>query len=109
MSGQNSRMATTASTPPIAWEATKAATDPGAIPAKVFDSVRARVTAGLAKLVDEVNQYAPVMYAPTANGTVVARPPRTAPKITSRNPRVATTSPSHRFEELRACSEMVTA
>ena len=33
----------------------------GAMPAKVFDSVRANVTAGLAKLVDEVNQYAAVM------------------------------------------------
>ncbi len=30
--------------------------DDGAIPAKVSDSVRATVTAGLAKLVDEVNQ-----------------------------------------------------
>ena len=30
--------------------------DDGAIPAKVFDSVRAIVTAGLAKLVDDVNQ-----------------------------------------------------
>jgi hypothetical protein len=30
--------------------------DDGAMPAKVLDSVRAMVTAGLAKLVDEVNQ-----------------------------------------------------
>ena len=30
--------------------------DDGAIPAKVSDRVRAMVTAGLAKLVDEVNQ-----------------------------------------------------
>ena len=28
----------------------------GAMPAKVFESVRATVTAGLAKLVEEVNQ-----------------------------------------------------
>ena len=33
----------------------------GAMPAKVFDSVRPMVTAGLAKLVDDVNQYAPAM------------------------------------------------
>jgi hypothetical protein len=31
------------------------------MPAKVFDNVRAMVTAGLAKLVDEVNQYAAAM------------------------------------------------
>ena len=31
-------------------------TDDGAMPAKLSDSVRATVTAGLAKLVDDVNQ-----------------------------------------------------
>ena len=36
-------------------------TDLGAMPAKVSDSVRAAVTAGLAKLVELVNQYAAVM------------------------------------------------
>ncbi len=30
--------------------------EPGAMPANVSDSVRATVTAGLAKLVDDVNQ-----------------------------------------------------
>ena len=40
------------------------------MPANVFVSDRAMVTAGLAKLVDDVNQYAAVMYAPTANAAV---------------------------------------
>ena len=40
---------------------TKAGALAGAMPANVFDSVRPIVTAGLAKLVDEVNQYAPAM------------------------------------------------
>jgi hypothetical protein len=35
---------------------TNGATDPGAMPANVSDSVRASVTAGLAKLVDEVKK-----------------------------------------------------
>jgi hypothetical protein len=39
----------------------KAAMPCGAIPANVSDSERAMVTAGLAKDVDEVNQYADVM------------------------------------------------
>jgi hypothetical protein len=34
----------------------KAGTSPGAIPAKLFDRLRTTVIAGLAKLVDEVNQ-----------------------------------------------------
>jgi hypothetical protein len=32
--------------------------DPGAMPAKVFENIRPMVTAGFAKLVDDVNQYA---------------------------------------------------
>jgi hypothetical protein len=56
--------------------------------------MRAIVTAGLAKLVDDVNQYAAPMYRPTANGVTDVRPERTVPKITSRRPAVATTSPS---------------
>ena len=39
----------------------KAATPPGAMPAKLFDSARASVTAGLANDVEAVNQYAAVM------------------------------------------------
>ena len=37
------------------------ATEPGAIPAMESDRVRARVTAGFAKLVELVTQYAAVM------------------------------------------------
>jgi hypothetical protein len=36
-------------------------------------AARASVTAGFANDVDEVNQYAAVMYAPTANGTAAGR------------------------------------
>ncbi len=39
----------------------KAGADDGAIPAKVSDRLRAIVTAGFAKEVDAVNQYAAVM------------------------------------------------
>ena len=41
---------------PISCAATKAGTQAGAIPAKLLLNDRARVMAGLAKLVDEVNQ-----------------------------------------------------
>ena len=41
---------------PINWAATNAGTSAGRMPAKVSDRLRATVIAGLAKLVDEVNQ-----------------------------------------------------
>src|SRR2546423_15513166 len=73
--------------------------NPGAddhlIPAKVLLRVRPMVTAGLAKLVDEVNQYAAPMYPATANGAADARPERTTPRMTMSRPNVATTSPTH--------------
>ncbi len=40
---------------------TNISTDDGAMPAKVSEKTRATVTAGLAKLVELVNQYAAVM------------------------------------------------
>ncbi len=49
------------------------------------------VTAGLAKEVDAVNQYAAVIYAPTANGTSEGRV-RTHPQITESRPNVAMNS-----------------
>src|SRR6516164_9026820 len=52
--------ATSASMPP-SWAARNAATPPGAMPAKVSDIERATVTAGFAKDVEAVNQYAEVM------------------------------------------------
>ena len=39
----------------------KPGTEAGAMPAKVSESMRAMVTAGLANEVDEVNQYAAAM------------------------------------------------
>src|SRR5208282_729330 len=45
---------------------TKPGTSLGRIPANVSLAARASVTAGLANEVEEVNQYAAVMYAPTA-------------------------------------------
>ena len=41
--------------------ATNGSTDGGAMPAKVSESIRATVTAGLAKLVELVKQYAAEM------------------------------------------------
>ena len=46
----------------------KAITPAGAMPANVSETERAMVTAGLAKDVDAVNQYAEVMYRPIAWG-----------------------------------------
>ena len=73
---------------------TNAGIELGAMPAKVFENVRAIVTAGLAKLVDDVNQYAAPMYAPTANGAADPRPERATPKIDEQQPAVATASAS---------------
>ena len=53
------------------------------MPAKVSDRRAPSVTAGLANDVDAVNQYAPAMYAATANGAAAARPERTTPNTTS--------------------------
>src|SRR6185503_10051676 len=92
MCGQRNRMVTHASAAPTTWATTNGVTDDGAMPANVSESVRATVTAGLAKLVDDVKKYAPVMYAPTANGAEDERPARTTPKITRSKPKVATTS-----------------
>jgi len=51
---------------PISCATMNANTPPGAIPAKVSDKARPIVTAGLANDVEAVNQYAAVMYKPTA-------------------------------------------
>ena len=47
----------------------KAGACTGAMPEKVSVQLLATVTAGLAKEVEAVNQYAAVMYRPTAQGT----------------------------------------
>ncbi len=80
-------------------------TEEGSIPAKLSESVRATVTAGLAKLVDDVNQYAPAIQSPTAYGRASARPLRMHPWITSSKPAVATASDSQSAPDERACVE----
>ncbi len=71
-----------------------AGTFAGAMPAKVSVRARAMVTAGLAKLVEEVNQYAALIQSATAAAIscLVARDNR---RIKSTRPKVATASPSH--------------
>src|SRR3954471_16268008 len=64
------------------------------MPAKVSENMRPMLIAGLAKLVELVNQYAAPMYAPTAAGAVDARPVRAREKMTSSSPSVAMTSAS---------------
>src|SRR4051812_47248287 len=81
---------------PTSSNTMNAGADFGAMPANESVNMRPMVTAGLAKLVDDVNQYAAPMYAPTANGAALDRPVRTTPKITKSSPSVATISPSHR-------------
>ncbi len=76
--------------------ARKGRTEAGAMPAKVSDSIRATVMAGLANDVLLVDQYAAVMWPPTAYATWEPRPDRTAPKTTSSSPKVATASASSR-------------
>lgn len=61
------------------------------MPANVSLSDLAIVTAGLANDVDAVNQYAAVMYAPTAKGTTFERP-REHPQIAESRPKVAMNS-----------------
>jgi len=54
-------MSSTATMPPMIWAPMKDGTEDGAIPAKVSENIRPMVMAGLAKLVEEVNQYAAPM------------------------------------------------
>src|SRR5262249_47836155 len=51
----------TAASIPTSWAMMNAATPGGDIPAKVFESNRAMVTAGFANDVEDVNQYAAVI------------------------------------------------
>src|SRR5437016_2358380 len=82
----------------------KPGTSAGLIPAKVSLAARATVTAGLANEVEAVNQYAAVMYAPTANGTAVDFT-RTQPQITDSNPNVAMNSLKSCALPWRICCE----
>src|SRR5437879_1070108 len=91
---------------PISCMTMNIGADDGLMPAKLSDRVRAMVTAGLAKLVDEVKKYAPPIHTPTATATTLARPVRTQPWMTSSNPAVATTSESHSAPDDRVLVEM---
>ena len=51
----------TAQRAPMIWATMNSGAPDGSIPAKVSLNILDTVTAGLAKLVDEVNQYAPPM------------------------------------------------
>src|SRR3954447_8106608 len=84
---------------------TKPGTDAGAIPANVSENARPTVTAGLAKDVEDVNQYAAPMYAPTAGAASMPRPLRASAKTSATRPRVATTSPSSRWAPVRSLVE----
>jgi hypothetical protein len=54
--GYRTLMARTASAAPTSWAKTNGATEDGLMPAKVFESMRPAVTAGLAKLVEAVKK-----------------------------------------------------
>ena len=71
------------------------------MPVNVSVAARASVTAGFANDVDAVNQYAAVMYAPTAKGTADERV-REHPQITSNRPEVATISLHSKARPARA-------
>jgi len=77
----------------------------GRIPEKVLVRERASVTAGFANEVEAVNQYAAVMYAPTANGVAEERV-RATPQITEIRPKVAINSLKACAAPERACVDM---
>src|SRR4029077_15941395 len=87
----------------------KLGTEKGAIPANVSENIRPMVIAGLAKLVEEVNQYAAPIYAPTAAGADRARPDRARAKITSSSPAVAMISDRKCAGVARCLAETLTA
>ena len=59
--GYSALMIATPARPPMIWAAIKGGTEDGAIPAKLLENTRPTVMAGLAKLVEEVKQYAAPM------------------------------------------------
>ena len=61
IAGYSALMTAMASAAPRIWAPMKAGAEDGAIPAKVSENIRPMVMAGLAKLVEEVNQYAAPM------------------------------------------------
>src|SRR5262249_55639074 len=77
--GKKNRMSAIATTAPTNCIRTNIGTDDGRMPAKLSDNVRAMVTAGLPKLVEDVNQQAPRIHGARAKGTARARPLWTHP------------------------------
>src|SRR5208282_4652261 len=65
-----------------------------AMPLNVVVKPRASVTAGLAKDVEDVNQYAAVITSPTSHGTACGAE-RSPPRIVRIRVKVATASLSH--------------
>ena len=57
-SGKKNLTKPSPTSPPTSWAAMKNRADVGAIPAKVSEKIRPTVTAGFAKDVELVNQYA---------------------------------------------------
>lgn len=102
--GTSHRNRKVAARAPHTCAAMKSGASAGRTPANVSESERASVTAGLANEVEEVNQYAAVMYAPTANGTVLTLN-LDEPQITVKRPNVATNSLSSCVPPLRACRD----
>lgn len=72
-------MMNTPAAPPATWAAMNTGGDESAIPANVSENMRPTVIAGLAKLMEAVNQQAAPMQAPTAAGALARRPPRARP------------------------------
>merc|ERR1719498_552845 len=70
-------------------------TDFGWMLANVEVKVRAIVTAGFAKLVEDVNQYPAVMYRPTAIGIWCSKLDAMEPNMVMSNPLVLTISPTN--------------
>src|ERR1700722_16268950 len=78
------------------------------MPANVSLRQRAIGTAGFANEVDDVNQYAALMYAPTAKAAIAERR-REHPQITASKPNVATNSLKFCAAPLRAWREIETS
>src|ERR671931_818282 len=106
--GTSQRNKTVAAMAPHICAAMKNGTSAGRIPAKVLDRARAIVTAGFANEVEDVNQYAEVIYAPTANAMLLARSLE-QPQITASSPNVAMNSLNSCAMPLRGCRDSADA
>src|SRR5580704_12140196 len=82
----------------------KPGTSPGRMPENVSLNARPIVTAGFANDVEAVNQYAPLIYAPTAKAIAFGCS-REHPQMTHSNPNVATNSLKSCAPPLRACCD----